>query len=54
MYELIWSAGPAADERRSRVFPRWAKDPSGFPDGVGLGPFGPSDEQARRLVLGLD
>jgi hypothetical protein len=29
-------------------------DPRGFPDSIGLGPFGPSDEQARRLVLGLD
>jgi menaquinone-9 beta-reductase len=54
MYELIWSAGPEADARRARVFPRWAQDPSGFPDAVGLGPFGPSDERARRLVLGLD
>jgi len=54
MYELVWSAGPEADARRGRVFPRWAQDPTGFPDAVGLGPFGPSDERARRLVLGLD
>ena len=54
MYQLVWSAGPEADARRHRVFPRWAQDPTGFPDSVGLGPFGPSDEQARRLVLGLD
>jgi 2-polyprenyl-6-methoxyphenol hydroxylase-like FAD-dependent oxidoreductase len=54
MYELIWSAGPEADERRARVFPRWAQNPTEFPDAVGLGPFGPSDERARRLVLGLD
>lgn len=52
--ELVWTPGPEADERRSRVFPRMTADPSGFPDAVGLGPFGPSDDQARRLVLGLD
>jgi hypothetical protein len=27
-------------------------DPTGFPDPTGQGPFGPADEQARRLVLG--
>jgi 2-polyprenyl-6-methoxyphenol hydroxylase-like FAD-dependent oxidoreductase len=54
MTQLTWTPGPEADERRKRVFPRWAKDPTGFPDSVGLGPFGPSDETARRLVLGLD
>jgi 2-polyprenyl-6-methoxyphenol hydroxylase-like FAD-dependent oxidoreductase len=53
MYQLIWSGGPEADARRARVFPRWAADPRGFPDAVGLGPFGPSDDNARRLVLGL-
>jgi len=51
MTELVWS-GPAADERRSRVFPRLQADPTGFPDPTGQGPFGPCDEQARRLVLG--
>lgn len=54
MTELIWSAGPQADERRARVFPRMMSDPRGFPDPAGLGPFGPSDESARRLVLGLE
>jgi 2-polyprenyl-6-methoxyphenol hydroxylase-like FAD-dependent oxidoreductase len=54
MYELIWAAGPAAADRRARVFPKWKADPRSFPDAVGLGPFGPSDERARRLVLGLD
>jgi 2-polyprenyl-6-methoxyphenol hydroxylase-like FAD-dependent oxidoreductase len=54
MTELVWTPGPEADERRGRVFPRMAADPTGFPDNVGLGPFGPSDERARRLVLGLD
>lgn len=53
MTELIWSGGPAADERRARVFPRMQQDPAGFPDSVGLGPFGPSDERARQLILGL-
>jgi 2-polyprenyl-6-methoxyphenol hydroxylase-like FAD-dependent oxidoreductase len=54
MTELMWTPGPEADARRMRVFPRMSTDPTGFPDGVGLGPFGPSDERARRLVLGLD
>ena len=52
--QLVWTPGPEADERRGRVFPRIQQDPTGFPDLVGLGPFGPSDEQARRLTLGLD
>ena len=52
--ELVWSAGPEANERRGRVFPRLMSDPTGFPDPAGLGPFGPSDERARRLILGLE
>jgi 2-polyprenyl-6-methoxyphenol hydroxylase-like FAD-dependent oxidoreductase len=54
MTELNWTPGPEADERRARVHPRWAQDPREFPDSVGLGPFGPSDERARRLTLGLE
>ncbi|MGH9888059.1 MAG: FAD-dependent oxidoreductase, partial [bacterium] len=54
MTELVWTPGPEAQERRMRVFPRMMSDPTGFPDGVGLGPFGPSDEQARRMILDLD
>lgn len=52
--ELVWSAGPEADERRRRVFPRMNADPTGFPDPAGQGPFGPSDETARRLLLGIE
>jgi 2-polyprenyl-6-methoxyphenol hydroxylase-like FAD-dependent oxidoreductase len=52
MTTLIWSGGPEADARRGRVFPRMQQDPTGFPDPSGQGPFGPSDERARRLVLG--
>lgn len=52
--ELVWSFGPDADERRARVFPRMECDPRAYPDPSGLGPFGPSDETARRLILGLD
>jgi 2-polyprenyl-6-methoxyphenol hydroxylase-like FAD-dependent oxidoreductase len=54
MTELTWTPGPEADERRGRVFPRMMADPRGFPDSIGLGPFGPNDDKARRLVLGLD
>jgi 2-polyprenyl-6-methoxyphenol hydroxylase-like FAD-dependent oxidoreductase len=52
MTQLVWTGGPAADERRARVFPRLSQDPTGFPDSIGHGPFGPSDERARRLILG--
>ena len=54
MTELFWTPGPEADDRRGRVFARMAQDPREFPDSVGLGPFGPSDERARRLTLGLE
>lgn len=54
MTELMWTPGPEGDARRAKVLPRMMTDPSGFPDNVGLGPFGPSDERARRLTLGLD
>jgi 2-polyprenyl-6-methoxyphenol hydroxylase-like FAD-dependent oxidoreductase len=54
MTELFWSYGPEADARRMKVLSRMAQDPGGFPDSIGLGPFGPSDDQARRLLLGLD
>jgi 2-polyprenyl-6-methoxyphenol hydroxylase-like FAD-dependent oxidoreductase len=54
MTELTWTPGLEADERRGRVFPRMLSDPRGFPDSIGLGPFGPNDDQARRLMLGLD
>jgi menaquinone-9 beta-reductase len=54
MTELVWSGGPEADARRARVFPKMQKDPTGYPDPIGMGPYGPSDETARRLILGLD
>ena len=53
MTELFWTPGPEADARRHKVFSRMMQDPTGFPDGVGLGPFGPSDERARQLTLGI-
>lgn len=54
MTELAWTPGPDADARRERVMPKWIAQVEGFPDLVGLGPFGPSDEGARRMTLGLD
>jgi len=54
MTQLAWTPGPEANDRRGRVGARLAQDPTGFPDLIGLGPFGPSDERARRLILGLD
>jgi 2-polyprenyl-6-methoxyphenol hydroxylase-like FAD-dependent oxidoreductase len=53
MTELFWTPGPEADARRQRVFSRMNQDPTGFPDSIGLGPFGPSDERARQLTLGI-
>ncbi len=50
--ELRYSIGPAADERRARVLPRLAAEPERAPDIVGLGPASPSDDAARRFVLG--
>ena len=52
--ELLYSTGHAADERRARVFPRLAAEPERAPDLVGLGPASPSDDAARRFVLGED
>ncbi len=52
--ELLWSTGPAAEERRARVLPRLAAEPGRAPDIVGLGPASPSDEAARRFLLGED
>jgi hypothetical protein len=40
MTELTWTPGPEADKRRARVFPPMLSDPRGFPDSIGLGPFG--------------
>jgi 2-polyprenyl-6-methoxyphenol hydroxylase-like FAD-dependent oxidoreductase len=54
MTELFWSAGPEADARRAKVLTKMGENPAGFPDSVGLGPLGPSDDHARRLILGLD
>lgn len=44
MAELLWSTGPAADERRARILPRLLSDPAGLPDVIGLGPESPTDE----------
>jgi len=54
MTELAWTPGPEAQARRERVMPKWIAQVEGFPDLVGLGPFGPSDERARRITLDLD
>lgn len=54
MTDLAWTPGPEADARRERVMPKWIAQVEGFPDLVGQGPFGPSDERARRIMLGLD
>ena len=43
------------DERGNELVsvPEISKGPT-FPDSIGLGPFGPNDDRARRLMLGLD
>jgi 2-polyprenyl-6-methoxyphenol hydroxylase-like FAD-dependent oxidoreductase len=52
--QLFWTPGPEGDARRMKVLPRMKANPREYPDSVGLGPFGPCDEKARRLMLGLD
>jgi 2-polyprenyl-6-methoxyphenol hydroxylase-like FAD-dependent oxidoreductase len=52
--QLFWTPGPEGDARRMKVMPRMKANPMEYPDAVGLGPFGPCDDRARRLVLGLD
>jgi 2-polyprenyl-6-methoxyphenol hydroxylase-like FAD-dependent oxidoreductase len=54
MTELVWTGGPEADARRMKVFPAMKLNPMAYPDAIGMGPFGPCDETARRLLLGLD
>ena len=52
MADLVWSKGPAADERRLRVMPRLLSEPSGLPDMVGLGPDSPGDADTWNAILG--
>jgi 2-polyprenyl-6-methoxyphenol hydroxylase-like FAD-dependent oxidoreductase len=49
--ELLWTPGPAADDRRGRVLPRLLTKPDGLPDLIGLGPASRLDDQARRELL---
>jgi hypothetical protein len=51
---LMYETGPAADARRSHVFPNLAKDPARAPDMLALGPDTPSDEAARRRFFAED
>jgi menaquinone-9 beta-reductase len=48
---LLWSRGPEADERRHRVMPRFDVGDPALPD-LQLGPDGPHDDHARKLILG--
>jgi 2-polyprenyl-6-methoxyphenol hydroxylase-like FAD-dependent oxidoreductase len=50
--ELLFEPGPDADARRMTAFSKFAEDPSRLLDFVGLGPDGPSDEQARQRLFG--
>jgi hypothetical protein len=54
MAQFYWTPGPEADERRFRVAARMKENPLAYPDPAGQGPFGPCDDHARRLILGLD
>lgn len=51
MMTLLWGRGPEADERRHRVMPRFSVGDPALPD-LQLGPDGPHDDHARRLILG--
>jgi 2-polyprenyl-6-methoxyphenol hydroxylase-like FAD-dependent oxidoreductase len=48
---LLWSRGPEADARRHRVMPRFDIGDPAMPD-LQLGPDGPHDAAARKLMLG--
>lgn len=48
---LMWSRGPEADARRHRVMPRFDVGDPALPD-LQLGPDGPHDAAARKLMLG--
>jgi len=50
--ELLWTTGPASEERRGNLLPTLLTDPRGLPDVVGLGPESPVDAAAKRLFLG--
>lgn len=50
--EMFRLTGEGPDALRRRALPLFARDPSRAPDIVGLGPDGPSDEEARRRFFG--
>jgi menaquinone-9 beta-reductase len=52
--DLWYRGGARADQLRARVLPRIAEDPSRLVDFIALGPEAPSDEAARRRMLGED
>jgi len=54
MTTLFWTPPPEGDVRRMKVLPAMKANPMAYPDAAGLGPFGPCDDKARRLILGLD
>jgi 2-polyprenyl-6-methoxyphenol hydroxylase-like FAD-dependent oxidoreductase len=54
MTALFWSPGPEADARRQSVMGKMKVNPMAYPDSIGMGPFGPSDDKACKLLLDLD
>lgn len=54
MTDIFLELGPDAEARRTRSFPRFAKEPDRIPDLVGLGPDAPSDALARRRFFAED
>ncbi len=52
--EFFLTPGPEAAQRRQRVFPLWAEDPTRQLDSLRLGPDVPFDEDRRRRYLGED
>ena len=51
---LFCDPRPEAEAARARALPRLAEDPKRSIDLIGLGPDAPSDEAARRRLLGED
>lgn len=54
MTVLFWSPGPEGDARRQKVMGKMKENPmDGWPDAIGLGPFGPCDEKACNKLRGI-
>lgn len=54
MTQVLFDVGPAADQRRARLFMKSLAEPDRLPDVVGRGPDQPVDQAARRRYFAED